>query len=1219
VNITSAMVKSKKVSPSNGTTTAGMKKKNKNKKNKKYSPVDGLLEEEESSFRSVDYDHESGRVCEEESAAHSTSFSETFSIDKNTVTSSQKYSKNPVAQQKLNRRQLASFYPQFLIEKLKKSKKITSQTFFAEGAVMIADISGFVKLCGRLSALGVDGLDELSKYTNSYIGDLVDTVYRYGGDVVSFAGDAIICVFLQGEDEFGETEGACCQRAVRCSMELKDYESLDLTAHIAVSYGEICFAMLGGFQKEWIYLINGECVIELGPALTLAKAKESVCTHACYMQCTSFDEEFMEAEQLDDGNWNVRSTKEVMVDITVKKENLNTDKIDLHAFVPPCVNAAVLGGSFAFLSELREVTTMFLLLDSYSPKKNKDLLTLQPFFYGIQKILKQTGGFMRQFLVDDKGCVLIAIWGVPKASHVNNCSRALQACVLVSNLCQTSGQQCSIGLTTGDAYCGTVGSSIRQDYVAMGDPVNMAARLMCKAKGRIIVDTETHSMLPRELAASLNLAESMMLKGKTEPIRPYYYAEDFLASMPNFDNEKKYSIVLDPTITIEITREIDLLTEYQKSIESKEVVLKEGTMPDVRILHIEGAPGSGKTECANRFVELSKARELRAIRVRCYKNEQNMGYCIFRKIIVALMGPVNFTTEARQTEAVMTMLHYAFPNLELEEAVKKHFALLKLALNLKWNFSTEKFTFPVLAKLRAFTLFGNRALSQIMSALFQVCCTTIVIEDAHFCDDLSWKEITQSLTGLKSPLVVMLTFRQDAEANMNIRKVTTSGNDCKTGESGTGTGDKKELYNEKTSRMHSSGAQPHIKRSTFFGGGAKVMSAVQSIPKYGFGSRKGQGRHLFFKSKYNCKSLVIPLLQYDDVHYIISSTLDEDVPKFLAETVLEVSGGNAYWVKSISRFIKHTGIDHFTATMQDNSVDPNVTAASNMRKRLERHIVCHLEMFTSKVQSIAKYASLIGEEFNGDLLKAILPESVIDDESDLQSSLHTLSEEGIIFLIASKPPVYAFHNEIIRNTLYDFVLPSEAAVVHQKIAQTMEKMFKNELTPYYAFLSYHYAMSPVEMKPYAFYYIIRSVDLELSSADFTMAYTYLQYALTFMEYQIELEVISKVTDSAVADIMNYRGSTDSNGVTEEEFKNYTKLKLDFRSALKSHKFGGVEMKSGGDVSIYDEEFLHTIKASASMSSVAASSLGGDDDSVSGSAKTPPPSETTKKSGMCIIS
>jgi len=1208
------MVKSgrNRVSPNvqNGSSRSTKKTK---KKTKKYSPAEELVEEEESSFRSVEYDHESGRQCVDDSTSSkvvkrssSPSFSETFSINKNTVTNSQKFSKNPAAQQKLNRRQLASFYPQFLIEKLKKIRKITSQTFFAEGAVMIADISGFVKLCGRLSALGVDGLDELSKYTNSYIGDLVETVYRYGGDVVSFAGDAIICVFLQGEDEFGETEGACCQRAVRCSIELKDYESLDLTAHIAVSYGEICFAMLGGHQKEWIYLINGECVVELGDALTQAKAKESVCTSACHAQCVAFDEEFMQAEKLKDGSWKVFSTKEVLVDIAVKKENINTDKIDLHAFVPPCVNAAVLGGSFAFLSELREVTTMFLLLDSYSPKKNKDLLTLQPFFFGIQKILKQTGGFMRQFLVDDKGCVLIAIWGVPKASHVNNCSRALQACVLVSNLCQTTDQACSIGLTTGDAYCGTVGSSIRQDYVAMGDPVNMAARLMCKAKGRIIVDTVTHSMLPQKLAASLNLAEAMMLKGKTEPIRPYYYAEDFLASMPNFESEKKYSVVLDPTITIEMTREVDVLAEYQRSIESKEVVLKEGTMPDVRIVHIEGAPGSGKTECANRFVELSKQRELRAIRVRCYKNEQNTMYCIYRKIIVALMGPVNFTTEARQTEAVMTMLHYAFPNMELEDAVQKHFSLLKIALNLKWSFSTSKFSFPVLAKFRAFSLFGNKALSQIMSALFQVCCTTIVIEDAHFCDDMSWKEITQSLTGLKSPLVVMLTFRQDAEANMNIRKTTTGNENTKTTD---GTGDKKELYNEKTSRMHSSAAQNPRKSSFFGGGGAKVMSVVQSIPKYGFGSQKGQERHLFFKSKYNCKSLVIPLLQYDDVHYIISSTLGEDVPKFLAETVLDVSGGNAYWVKSIARFITHTGIDHFTATMQDRSAETSANPAANMRKRLERHIVCHLEMFTVKVQSIAKYAALIGDEFNADLLKAILPHSVIDDESDLATSLHTLSEEGIIFLIASDPPVYAFHNEIIRNTLYDFVLPSEAAVVHQYIAQTMERMFRADLTPYFAFLSYHFAMSPAEMKPHAFYYIIRSADLELASADFSMAYTYLQYALTFMEYQIELEVISKVTDGAMSDIMNYRGASDSSPFSEDEFKNYTKLKTDLRAGVKSHKFGGVEMKRGGDISIYDDDFLQSIKAGElSIGAVAEE----------GSGKEEAPVKKTKGGG-CVIS
>jgi hypothetical protein len=37
-------------------------------------------------------------------------------------------------------------------------------------------------------------------------------------------------------------------------------------------------------------------------------------------------------------------------------------------------------------------------------------------------------GFLRQFLVDDKGCVLIACWGVPSASYPDNSERALEVC-----------------------------------------------------------------------------------------------------------------------------------------------------------------------------------------------------------------------------------------------------------------------------------------------------------------------------------------------------------------------------------------------------------------------------------------------------------------------------------------------------------------------------------------------------------------------------------------------------------------------------------------------------------------------------------------------------------------------------------------------------------------------------------------------------------------------
>ena len=85
-------------------------------------------------------------------------------------------------------------------------------------------------------------------------------------------------------------------------------------------------------------------------------------------------------------------------------------------------------GSFDYLAELREVTTMFVSWDSYSDKEHSDLLVLQPHFLAAEKVLAESGGFIRQFLVDDKGCVLIACWGVPTASHPD---KQGEQCVLV--------------------------------------------------------------------------------------------------------------------------------------------------------------------------------------------------------------------------------------------------------------------------------------------------------------------------------------------------------------------------------------------------------------------------------------------------------------------------------------------------------------------------------------------------------------------------------------------------------------------------------------------------------------------------------------------------------------------------------------------------------------------------------------------------------------------
>lgn len=81
---------------------------------------------------------------------------------------------------------LLSFCPDMLVNELWKSRNINNPsgvrclTFM--GACMLVDISGFSKFSGAMCSQGVNGLDELRKATNGFLGHFVETVYAYKGD-----------------------------------------------------------------------------------------------------------------------------------------------------------------------------------------------------------------------------------------------------------------------------------------------------------------------------------------------------------------------------------------------------------------------------------------------------------------------------------------------------------------------------------------------------------------------------------------------------------------------------------------------------------------------------------------------------------------------------------------------------------------------------------------------------------------------------------------------------------------------------------------------------------------------------------------------------------------------------------------------------------------------------------------------------------------------------
>ncbi len=77
-----------------------------------------------------------------------------------------------------------------------------------------------------------------------------------------------------------------------------------------------------------------------------------------------------------------------------------------------------------------------------------------------------------------------------------------------------------IGIATGEAVAGCMGSSDRMDYTVLGETVNLAARLCGKAPPQeVLIDQATHidtkEMLPSDPVADLDL------KGFSDAIQAY--------------------------------------------------------------------------------------------------------------------------------------------------------------------------------------------------------------------------------------------------------------------------------------------------------------------------------------------------------------------------------------------------------------------------------------------------------------------------------------------------------------------------------------------------------------------------------------------------------------------------------------------------------------------------------------------------------------------------
>jgi class 3 adenylate cyclase len=137
--------------------------------------------------------------------------------------------------------------------------------------------------------------------------------------------------------------------------------------------------------------------------------------------------------------------------------------------------------------ERREITVMFADLSGFTALSTRlppeELMAVTNTYHAMMvEAVEATGGYVNQFLGD----AVMAIWGAPLADPHHATSAASAALRIVGKITQAKaeadelgvpGYAVKIGINTGPAVVGNVGAAKRYNYTAVGETVNIAARL----------------------------------------------------------------------------------------------------------------------------------------------------------------------------------------------------------------------------------------------------------------------------------------------------------------------------------------------------------------------------------------------------------------------------------------------------------------------------------------------------------------------------------------------------------------------------------------------------------------------------------------------------------------------------------------------------------------------------------------------------------------------
>jgi ABC-type oligopeptide transport system substrate-binding subunit/class 3 adenylate cyclase len=442
---------------------------------------------------------------------------------------------------------------------------------------------------------------------------------------------------------------------------------------------------------------------------------------------------------------NANFCKQCGVPLTVLSNRLGA----LRLSAPQALQDKIQAASENIEGERKPVTILFTdiagstsIAEKLDPEEWKEIVSGA--HQRVSEAIYRYEGTIAQLLGDG----VLAFFGAP-ITHEDDPIRAVHAGLDIQQSITEYGRQLQgyidhfqmrIGINTGTVIVGNMGSDMHREYTAIGDAVNLAARIQSAAEpGRLLISEATERMV--RAAFDLKELGEITVKGKTVPVGVFE--------------------VVEPKVTPSSGRGIEGLFSPLVG-RDQELVMLQAALDQLvaghgQIVAVLGEPGIGKSRLVEEARNERAGMQLRWLEGRALSYGQTLSFWAINQLIKNDLGLSDTAPEARIKVALRKRAHALFG-----ERAREFMPFLGHLLGVNLEDESAQWVRQLDGEtLKRQTLW---AVAEYFLSVAQEQPAVLVFEDLHWADP-STLEGLEKLLALsdRAPLMLLLLARIERE------------------------------------------------------------------------------------------------------------------------------------------------------------------------------------------------------------------------------------------------------------------------------------------------------------------------------------------------------------------------------------------------------------------------------------------------------------------------